>query len=177
MKDEWTQTVMRFYFGWKSHFGVQSALYLCSHELRRNETQNGMDFISVILTEMKFQTGMRFSCEQNLPEAKLITRNSLDIAFNAHVRLKLIAGVISLRSFWQKWNFISGDKISCKHYRKWNHMKGNICTCVSKNDWLLTNGPFISDHYRNEIHFISPAMEGNVNRISFMVSSFVSGLM
>ena len=43
---------------------------LCSHELRRNETQNGMDFISVILTEMKFQTGMRFSCEHNLPETK-----------------------------------------------------------------------------------------------------------
>ena len=132
MKDEWTQTVMRFYFGWKSHFGVQSALYLCSHELRRNETQNGMDFISVILTEMKFQTGMRFSCEQNLPEAKLITRNSLDIAFNAHVRLKLIAGVISLRSFWQKWNFISGDKISCKHYPKWNSY-----TCPSKYQVVL----------------------------------------
>ena len=27
---------------------------------------------------------------------------------------------ISYRSFWQKWNFISGDKISCKHYPKWN---------------------------------------------------------
>ena len=49
---------------------VQSALYLCSHELRRNETQNGMDFISVILIEMKFQTGMRFSCEHNLLEMK-----------------------------------------------------------------------------------------------------------
>ena len=36
---------MRFHFGWKSHFGVQSALYLCSHKLRRNETQSGMDFI------------------------------------------------------------------------------------------------------------------------------------
>ena len=65
-----TQTGMRFYFGLKSQFGVQSALYLCSHELRRNETQNGMDFISVILTEMKFQTGMEFSCEHNLSEMK-----------------------------------------------------------------------------------------------------------
>ena len=27
---------------------------------------------------------------------------------------------ILYRSFWQKWNFISGDKISCKHYSKWN---------------------------------------------------------
>ena len=61
---------MRFHFGWKSHFGVQSALYLCSDESRQNETQNGMDFISVILTEMKFQSGMRFSCEHNLPKCK-----------------------------------------------------------------------------------------------------------
>ena len=61
---------MKFHFGWKSHFGVQSALYLRSHEPRRNETQNGMNFISVILTEMKFQNGMRFSCEHNLPEMK-----------------------------------------------------------------------------------------------------------
>ena len=51
---KWTQTGMRFHFGWKFHFCVQSALYLYSHELRRNETQNGIDFISVILTEMKF---------------------------------------------------------------------------------------------------------------------------
>ena len=112
---------MRFHLGWKSHFGVQSALYLCSHELKRNETQTGMDFISVILTEMKFETGIRFSCEQNLPEVKWINAYSSDIVFSAHVRLtlKLTAGVISLRSFWQKWNFISGDKIWCKHYPKW----------------------------------------------------------
>ena len=64
---KWTQTGMRFHFGWKSHFGVQSAPYLCSHELRQNEIQNGMDFISVILNKVKFRTGMRFSCEQNLP--------------------------------------------------------------------------------------------------------------
>ena len=35
---------------------------------------------------------------------------------------------ISYRSFWQKWNFISGDKISCKHYPKWNA----YYTCPSK---------------------------------------------
>ena len=90
--------------------------------------------------------------------------------------MKLVAGVISLRSFWQKWNFISDDKISCKHYPKWNHMKGNICTCVNRNDWLLPNGPFISDHPRNEIRFISPAIKSNVKRISFMADwNFVSG--
>ena len=98
---------MIFHFGWKCHFGVQSALYLCSHELRQNETQNGMDFISVILTQMKFQTGMRFSCEHNLPEKKWISANSLDIAFNAHVRLKLNAGMdfISVTLTEMKFHF------------------------------------------------------------------------
>ena len=84
---------MRFHFGWKPHVGVQSSLYLSSPELRRNETQNGMDFISVILTEIKFQTGMRFSCENNSLETKWISADSLDVAFNARVRLKLIAGM------------------------------------------------------------------------------------
>ena len=85
--------------------------------------------------------------------------------------MKLIAGAISLRSFWQKWNFISGDKISCKHYPKWNHMKGNISTCVNKNDW-----PFISDYPRNKIQFISTAMKSDINRIFFIACwNFVSG--
>ena len=66
---------------------------MCSPELRRNETQNGMDFISVILTELKFPTGMRFSCEQNLPETKLISADSLDIAFNVRVCLRLVTGM------------------------------------------------------------------------------------
>ena len=52
-----------------------------------------MDFFLVILTEMKFQTGMRFSCEQNLPEVKRISADQLDVVFNPHVRLKLIAGM------------------------------------------------------------------------------------
>ena len=83
--------------------------------------------------------------------------------------MQLVTGVISVRSFWQKWNFISGEKISCKHYLKWYQMKGNICTYVNKNDWSLLDGFFISGHHRKEIHFISPAMKSNVNRIFFMV--------
>ena len=91
-------------------------------------------------------------------------------------KMKLVSGVVSMRSFWQKWNFISADQLSCKHYPKWNHMKGNICTCVNKNDWLLLSGPFISGHPRNEIRFISPTMKSNINRISFIVDwNFVSG--
>ena len=101
-------------------FGVHSGLYLCSHELRQNETQISLDFISVILTGMKFQTGIRFSCKQNLPEAKQISADSLDIAFNEHVHLKFIAGVISLRSYWQKWNLVIVAEISSKRYPKWN---------------------------------------------------------
>ena len=81
-----------------------------------------------------------------------------------------------MRQVWQQWNFISGDKISCKHCPKWNHMKGNPCTCVNKNDWFLFNWSFISDYPRNEIHFILPVMIRNVNKISFMVDgNFVSG--
>ena len=79
-----------------------------------------MDFISFILTKMKFQTGMRFSCEHNLLETKWISADSLDAVSNTHVRLKLMPVWISYRSFWQKMKFISGDKILCKHYRKWN---------------------------------------------------------
>ena len=82
----------------------------------------------------------------------------------------------SLQSFRQKWNFISGDKIACKHYPKWNHVKRNICICINKNDWLLPNGSFISDQPWNDIHFISPVMKSNLNVISFMLDwDFVSG--
>ena len=45
-------------------------------------------------------------------------------------KMKVIAFVIPLRSFWQKWNFISSDKLLCKHYPNWNLTKGSICTCV-----------------------------------------------
>ena len=71
-----------------------------------------------------------------------------------------------------------GEKISSKQCLKRNHIKGNICACVSKNYWLLFNGPFISDHPRNEILFISPAMKINVERVPFMMGqNFISGLM
>ena len=64
------------------------------------------------MNEMKFQTGMRFPCEQNLPEAKWISTDSLDIAFNARVRLKLTAGFsVNFRkneiSFRNAYEFIS----------------------------------------------------------------------
>ena len=122
MRGDVNSNGMRFHFGWKSHFGVQSALYLCSHELRQSETQNGMDFLCHF-----HLTGLRFSCEHNLTETKWISADSLDVGFNARVRLKLIAGMDFISVIWQKWNFISGDEISCKHYPKWN-----AYTCPSK---------------------------------------------
>ena len=64
-----------------------SSLRVRSHE-RRNELKSVWDFISVIFTEMKFQTGVRFLCEHNFSEMKWISTDSLDAAFNAHVRLK-----------------------------------------------------------------------------------------
>ena len=104
-EEKWTQTGMRFHFGWKSHFGVQSTVYLCSHEMRQNETQNSMDFTSVNLTEMKFQTGMRFSTEHTLPETKWISADSLDVAINAHVRLKLNGEMDFISVTWTEMKF------------------------------------------------------------------------
>ena len=117
---KWTQTGMGFHFGWKSHFGVLPALYLCSHKLRWNETQNGMDFIWVILTERKFQTSMRFACEQNLPKMKCVNAELLDISFDSCVHLKLSVGMDFILVILTEMNYISGDKISCKYYPKWN---------------------------------------------------------
>ena len=67
-----------------------------------------MGFISVILTEMKFQTGMRSSYKQNLLEMKRISADSLDIAFNAHVGSKLIAAkdFISVILTEMKFHFV-----------------------------------------------------------------------
>ena len=113
-----------------------------------------------------------------------VSGHFLIIVYMIQPEMKLVAGVISLRSFWQKYIVFKmfkmfkclRDKISCKHYPKWNHIKGNICSCVNKNEWLLLNGPFISGHPRNEIRFFPPTMKLNVNIISFMVDlNFVLG--
>ena len=146
---------MRFHFGWKSHFGVQSALYLCSHELRWNETQNGMDFISVILTEMKFQAGMRFSCEHDLPEMKWISVDSLDVAFNAHVRLKLSAGMNFILVILTQIKFKTGMGFSCEHdlpETKWISADSlDVAFDVHVN--LKLNGFHIGHFDKNEISF------------------------
>ena len=47
----------------------------------------------------KFQIGMRFSCEHNLPEAKWISVNLFDIVFNEYVHLKPIAVILTEMKF------------------------------------------------------------------------------
>ena len=69
-----------------------------SHE-RRNELKPVWDFISV----------------ENL--TSVVSQLSTCVHMNwGEMKLKTVW--ISYRSFWQKWNFISGDKI-CKHHPKW----------------------------------------------------------
>ena len=64
-------------------------------------------------------------------------------------------------SFWQIWSFISGDKISCKHYPKWNaytcSLKYRVVLKCSRNETsceqdLLSRRFEISHRYE----FISP---------------------
>ena len=107
-----------------------------SHE-RRNDLKPAWDFISVEnltlvfnqfftcvhmnwdgiklkpvwISYWSFWPKWNFKPAWDLPEAKWIRAGSLDIVFNAHVHLKLMAGVIPLLSFWQKWSFILGDKM------------------------------------------------------------------
>ena len=127
----------------------------------RNEISCVFTYMRCVFTYMKSH-GCLHTWDSISGEMKYF-HQSLVAVYMIYPELKLVAGVISLRSFWQKRNFISGDKI----HPKWNHIKGNICACVSKNDWLLLTGPFISDHPRHEIHFISPAVKSNVKQNSF----------
>ena len=85
--------------------------------------------------------------------------------------MKLIARVISLWSFWLEWNFVSGDKISSKHYPKRNHVKGNICLyiCFLKTRMIgfYWRGRFSWITLEKKFHFISPTMKSNVNIIFY----------
>ena len=73
------QTGLKFHFGWKSHFGVQSALYWCSHELRRSETQTGMDFITVILTKIALRVLLNKIITSKFLCIETVTKISEDI--------------------------------------------------------------------------------------------------
>ena len=113
----------------------------------------------------------------------LVSGQSLIITvYITQPEMKLIAVVISLRSFWHELNFISRDKMSCKHYPKLNKIKGNICACLyfikTKIIGFYSIGRFSQTTPETKFHSILPAMRSNVNRISFMVGwNFISGLM
>ena len=68
----------------------------------------------------------------------------LIIIYMIQPKMKLIASVISLLLFWQKWNFISVYKISCKTLPEMKSYERNLRVRLfhqNKNDWLLLLGP------------------------------------
>ena len=73
---------------------------------------------------------MRFHFEGNEIIVMSLSGQFLIIVYMIQPEMKLIEGVTLLRSFWWKWNFISGNKnLMCKHYWKWNYTKRKICKC------------------------------------------------
>ena len=84
------------------------------------------DFISGEMNYFQFYFwGISYNCSHEVPWIE-----------------KRIAGVIPLRSFWQKWNFISGDD-NCyvNTTPKWNHPKENIWACkyFIKTKWIKSS--------------------------------------
>ena len=100
--------------------------------------------------------------------AKWTTYNSVysqsyTTVYMKYSEMKLIAGDISLRSFWQKLNFISGDKCYANTAPKWNHPKVNICACE-----YFIKTKTLDQKIKTKMDFILPAMKANINRIFFM---------
>ena len=70
---------------------------------------------------------------------------------------------MSYRSFWQKWHFISGDKISCKHHPKWNAYtcpwKYRVALKCSRNETSCEQNLFsLRFEISNRYEFISSLM-------------------
>ena len=110
----------------------------------------------------------------------LVSGKFLRTVYMVQREMKLIAGVVPLRSCWQKWKFILGDKMSCRHYPKWNHMKENIFAYVYFIKAKMIGFYWIGRSSRatpeTKFHFISLTMKSDVNRISLMVGwNFIFG--
>ena len=58
---------LKFHISCKSHFDSLSVLGKCSHELGRSEFNSGLNFILIILTEVKFPTAVSFLCKHQIP--------------------------------------------------------------------------------------------------------------
>ena len=100
----------------------------------------------------------------------------LIIIYMIQPKMKLIASVISLLLFWQKWNFISVYKISCKALPEMKSYEMNLRVRLfhqNKNDWLLLNGLFFSDHpfIPTNVYFLlstgGPWKQGIITWINF----------
>ena len=86
-------------------------------------------------------------------------------------QMKLIVGVTSLRSFRQKWNFLSDNKYYVNTTLKWNYTKRNVCTC----EYLIkTKDSRSKDQDKSQFHFISGAMKANVNIFFFSWQNKIS---
>ena len=75
MRGEINSNPREISFQLKIHFCVQSALYLCSYELRWNETQKWYGL----------HIGHFDQNENSLPGTKWISADLLDVALNAHI--------------------------------------------------------------------------------------------
>ena len=58
-------------------------------------------------------------------------------------------------------NFISCDKILCKHYPKWNYMKGNICACFYFIKTKMIGFHWMGRFFRNTWNEILPHFARN----------------
>ena len=84
---------------------------------------------------------------------KWVSVQSLITVYVKYSKMKLIAGVNSLRSFWQKWNFVSGEKYYVHTTPKWNHPTGNIYTC----EYLIIKkiAKIVEQKIKTKMNFIS----------------------
>ena len=119
-----------------------------------NLTENIVCFLRGCLHEIS-------SCTE-WNDFKSVSAQGLINVYMKYSKMKLIACVISLLSFWQKWNFVSGDKCYAHTTPKWNHTNRKICAC----EYLKKNKDSRAKYQNeNEFHFISPIMKTHVNRI------------
>ena len=99
---------------------------------------------------------------------------SLITFYVKYPEMKLIAAVISLRSFWQKWDFISVDKCHVNTPPKWNPSERNVCACKYFIKIKIADQKI----KRKKKKFILLAMKTSANRVDFVAKrNFISGFM
>ena len=138
---KWIQTsILVWDFITKISLWFQLALYLCSHELRGNETHNGMVWYGMVWISY-----WSFWLKWNLKPAWHFRVNKIYLKWNEYVQTHWLLCLmcmciwnsslwvwISYWSFWQKWNFISGIKY---------HAMKCLNICVHQNIVLVEMQP------------------------------------